>query len=116
MFFLQDLSTHQKIKQEFSEKKTTKNGEKASDISKAIKTSVKAPKIKKMTEKSEEQKSSIKEPEHQSKPSILDSGGKINQDNIDRGKQNIRPLEPWSLGPFHNKIRINKHHASNTEQ
>ena len=118
MFFLQDLSSHQKIKEEISEKKTTakKKDEKKSDISKAIKPSEKVSKIKEMSKKFKKQKDYIKQPQHQSKSSVLDYGEKITEAGIDQGKQNVRPLEPWSLGPFHNKIRIHKHHASKTEQ
>ena len=62
------------------------------------------------------QKDGKKKSGHQKKPKISDNGGKIAENDIDRGKQNVKPLEPWSLGPVHNKIHINKHHAGNVEQ
>lgn len=111
------MSTHQRIKQEVSGTKTVakKKDEKGSDVSKEIKSNVKVSKIKEM-KKTGEQKVGKKQPGYQKKPKISDNGGKIAENDFDRGKKNVKPLEPWSLGPVHNKIHINKHHAGNTEQ
>jgi hypothetical protein len=115
IFYLQDLSVHKKIKQAVTEKEGKVKGDRKSSVSDDSKeTKSKVSKIKeiKMAKGEKGHKT-----QHQSKgkPTILDKGGKIIEDDLDRGRQKFQPLEPWSLGPSHNKIP-NKHHAANTEQ
>ena len=48
---------------------------------------------------------------------IGDKHNKIPEKDIDRGKQKVKSIEPWSLGPLHNAIKIAKHHhVGNTVQ
>ncbi|CAB3976909.1 Hypothetical predicted protein [Paramuricea clavata] len=112
----EDLSTHQKIKQAATGTDSkAKEDKKSSDVSKETKLSSKVSKITEI-KKVKKQKDKKKHHQPKEKPKILDKGGKITEDDLDRGRHRVQPLEPWSLGPFHNKIQFNKHHTTNTEQ
>jgi preprotein translocase subunit SecD len=110
------LSTHPKIKQTITEKETKKEEKSSvSDASKEPKASSKVSKTKKI-KIAEEQKKNKKEYQSEEKPAILDKGEKINDNNVQRERQKVQPVEPWRLGESHNKIQFHKHHAADTEQ
>ena len=115
-FFLLDLSTHQKIKQEITEKEMKKEEKSpASDVSKKSKASSKVSKTKTI-KIAKEQKENKKHYQPKEKATVLKKGGKIKDNDLQRGTHKVQDVEPWRLGASHNKIQYHQHYAVNTEE
>lgn len=119
MQLFKDLSTHQKITEAVTAKKSNSREEKNSSVSvdsKATKTSLRVSKMKET--KTSEHNKKYHQPFSQvsEKPSVLDKAGKVTDEEPQPGRQRVQPLEPWNLGPSHNKIQFTKNHAATNQE
>ena len=112
----QDLSTHQKIKQEITEKETKKEKKSpASDVLKKSRASSKVSNTKKI-KIAKEQKENKKQYQPKEKTIVLKEGGKIKDSDLHRGRHKVQAVKPWRLGASHNKIQHHQYHDVNTEE